>query len=58
MLLMSWCQISEKSFRGLVESKPRRVRDVLVEQVGPAVAVLLQCDLHLSITTLDDFLVK
>ncbi len=35
LLLMSWCQIAHDTFRGLVESMPRRVRAVLAAQGGP-----------------------
>ncbi|KAG5841041.1 hypothetical protein ANANG_G00195380 [Anguilla anguilla] len=35
LLLTSWCQISEDTFRGLVESMPRRVRAVLAARGGP-----------------------
>uniref|UniRef100_A0A3Q3JTD4 Transposase Tc1-like domain-containing protein n=1 Tax=Monopterus albus TaxID=43700 RepID=A0A3Q3JTD4_MONAL len=35
LLMTSWCQIPEDTFRGLVESMPQRVRAVLAEQGGP-----------------------
>ena len=35
LLLTSWCQIPQKTFRGLVESMPRLVRAVLAAKVGP-----------------------
>ena len=35
LLLTSWCQIPQDTFRGLVESMPRRVRAVLVARGGP-----------------------
>ncbi|MCI4382560.1 hypothetical protein PGIGA_G00016250 [Pangasianodon gigas] len=35
LLLTSWCQIPQHTFRGLVESMLRRVRAVLVAQGGP-----------------------
>ncbi|XP_051541380.1 voltage-gated hydrogen channel 1-like isoform X1 [Myxocyprinus asiaticus] len=35
LLLMSWCQIPQDTFRGLVESMPRRVGTVLAAHGGP-----------------------
>ncbi|KAK3515696.1 hypothetical protein QTP70_028535 [Hemibagrus guttatus] len=35
LLLKSWCQIPQHTFRDLVESMPRRVRAVLAAKVGP-----------------------
>ena len=35
LLLTSWCQIPQHTFRGLVESMPRRVRAVLAAKGGP-----------------------
>uniref|UniRef100_A0A0E9WSK0 Tc1-like transposase DDE domain-containing protein n=1 Tax=Anguilla anguilla TaxID=7936 RepID=A0A0E9WSK0_ANGAN len=35
LLLTSWCQIPEDTFRGLVESMPRWVRAVLAARGGP-----------------------
>lgn len=35
LLLTSWCQIPQHTFRGLVESMPRRLRAVLVAKGGP-----------------------
>ncbi|KAJ8417445.1 hypothetical protein AAFF_G00286720 [Aldrovandia affinis] len=35
LMLTSWCQIPQDTFRGLVEYMPRRVRDVLVARGGP-----------------------
>ncbi|XP_051973825.1 voltage-gated hydrogen channel 1-like isoform X1 [Xyrauchen texanus] len=35
LLLMSWCQIPQDTFRGLVESKPRQVGAVLEPHRGP-----------------------
>ena len=36
LLLTSWCQIPQHTFRGLVESMPQRVRAVLAAKGGPA----------------------
>lgn len=35
LLLTSWCKIPEGTFRGLVESKPQRVRVILVALGAP-----------------------
>uniref|UniRef100_A0AAY5L8T0 Carboxypeptidase E n=1 Tax=Esox lucius TaxID=8010 RepID=A0AAY5L8T0_ESOLU len=35
LLLISWCQIPQHHFRGLLESMPRRVRAVLAAKGGP-----------------------
>ncbi|KAK3548964.1 hypothetical protein QTP70_022657 [Hemibagrus guttatus] len=36
LLLTSWCQIPQLTFRDLVESMPQRVRAVLAAKEGPA----------------------